>query len=793
MAISILLVFHASAPGATTNDYRTVSSGDWSTVGAWERYNGSSWVAAVAAPTSAANAIAIRNGHSIEVTSGVTVDQFTIESGGNLIVASGVIFTVANGTGDDLTITGSMDNQGTIQFNGSTSEFKILGTLKNSGTINGVPYVLTGGVYQHNFSSTVGYMPACYWFSGSTLEVIGYTSYTGTMSVGAQTFANVTWNCPDQTGAIVLASQFNNMTGLLTISSTGSGSLVMNNTTLGETFSFTGGYTQMGGIVDLASSSGATTLYISGDVYLAGGTITETGSATRSFFSFAGSSEQELTVSPGFVFSNLVGMYIYPSATVTLTQLLTLDDATLAVGGRLNCGAYVVSGPSFSLASAGTLSIGHSNGITASSADGNIQTTSRSFSTAGYYVYNCASGMSYSGDGLPSTVARLSSSNSGGSLVLQHDVTVSEQLTLDQPMQLGTLGEYNLVLESGGTLSGSSYVCTGGTGKFARYFPGAGTYAFPVGTTGAYTPCSVTLSGGSYTSAHLDVNVHATKHSSNSSSTNYLNRYWAITSGGISGATYSASFTYVDGDIAGSEPALYCGRYSGSEWILGNATTTGTNTMSIDGQTSFSDFTGGESGAVPVQISLFAANRADAGVRLTWTTLSEVNNYGFYVQRRSEAERVFSDIPDAFIPGNGTTAAQHEYSYTDADASTGSRAYRLRQVDLNGAESFTQEVLVETATDVAAEELPTTFALAQNFPNPFNPKTVVSCQLSVASNVRLSVFDMLGREVAVLINEQKAAGKYAATWDASGMASGVYYYRLTTSGFTDTKRMLLLR
>jgi hypothetical protein len=85
------------------------------------------------------------------------------------------------------------------------------------------------------------------------------------------------------------------------------------------------------------------------------------------------------------------------------------------------------------------------------------------------------------------------------------------------------------------------------------------------------------------------------------------------------------------------------------------------------------------------------------------------------------------------------------------------------------------------------------FALQQNYPNPFNPKTVVSSQLPVASNVKLVVYDMLGREVAVLVSERRAAGRYQDTFDASRLASGVYFYRMTAGSFVASKQMSLVK
>jgi glucuronoarabinoxylan endo-1,4-beta-xylanase len=89
--------------------------------------------------------------------------------------------------------------------------------------------------------------------------------------------------------------------------------------------------------------------------------------------------------------------------------------------------------------------------------------------------------------------------------------------------------------------------------------------------------------------------------------------------------------------------------------------------------------------------------------------------------------------------------------------------------------------------------LPTSYALEQSYPNPFNPRTVVSSQLPVASDVTLVVYDVLGREVAVLVNERRAAGSYQDTFDASGLSSGVYIYRLRAGSFVQSRTMLLLK
>ena len=92
-----------------------------------------------------------------------------------------------------------------------------------------------------------------------------------------------------------------------------------------------------------------------------------------------------------------------------------------------------------------------------------------------------------------------------------------------------------------------------------------------------------------------------------------------------------------------------------------------------------------------------------------------------------------------------------------------------------------------------SSEVPTTFALEQNYPNPFNPTTVVSCRVPVACNVTLVVYNLLGQEVAVLVDKQKPAGRYEFKFDGTGVASGVYVYRLTAGEDVATRKMVLFR
>ncbi|MBP1658260.1 MAG: hypothetical protein H6Q31_2861, partial [Bacteroidetes bacterium] len=120
---------------------------------------------------------------------------------------------------------------------------------------------------------------------------------------------------------------------------------------------------------------------------------------------------------------------------------------------------------------------------------------------------------------------------------------------------------------------------------------------------------------------------------------------------------------------------------------------------------------------------------------------------------------------------------------------------------LQDAENARITQWLETGVDpgaVAVEvlrggEAPSTYALAQNYPNPFNPSTTIRYELPKSSTVRLSVYDLLGREVSVLVNESRNAGVHETTYDAAGLSSGVYFVRMQAGSFVETKTLLLIR
>jgi hypothetical protein len=186
---------------------------------------------------------------------------------------------------------------------------------------------------------------------------------------------------------------------------------------------------------------------------------------------------------------------------------------------------------------------------------------------------------------------------------------------------------------------------------------------------------------------------------------------------------------------------------------------------------------------LPVELVSFRGTATAQGVQLTWQTASEQNNAGFEVQRRSEKASEWQVL--GFVRGAGTTAEAQSYTFLDKSAS-GKVQYRLKQIDFDGQFEYSNVIEVDAG-------LPKQFALEQNYPNPFNPSTTIRYQLPVASEVKLEVYDVLGKKIATLVNERQSAGSYQVVWNASGLSSGTYFYRLQAGTFVETKKMIMVK
>ena len=198
---------------------------------------------------------------------------------------------------------------------------------------------------------------------------------------------------------------------------------------------------------------------------------------------------------------------------------------------------------------------------------------------------------------------------------------------------------------------------------------------------------------------------------------------------------------------------------------------------------------------LPIQLASFSGTATAGAVTLAWSTFSEVNNYGFYVERRAGTDSLYRTV-SGLVPGAGTSLEVHHYSWTDTGVSAGRYLYRLRQVDLDASETHSSEIAVTVPAVLAVgpEPAPRVFELRQNYPNPFNPATTVKFSVAKQEYATVKVYDMLGEEVLTLFNGTAEPGRYyRLSFDASALPSGLYFYRIVTESRMEVKKMMLLR
>ncbi len=187
---------------------------------------------------------------------------------------------------------------------------------------------------------------------------------------------------------------------------------------------------------------------------------------------------------------------------------------------------------------------------------------------------------------------------------------------------------------------------------------------------------------------------------------------------------------------------------------------------------------------LPVELTSFNVIITSNDAELTWETATEINNYGFNIERKYE-KKDWEKI--GFVEGHGNSNSIKHYSFTDNDLeSIGKVYYRLKQMDINGTFEYSKTV-------EANIKAPENFELSQNYPNPFNPATIIKYVVPTEQKIQLRVFDALGKEVATLVNRQQQPGVYKVNFNASNLASGIYYYQLKSKNYLSIKKMLLIK
>ncbi|HRE41668.1 MAG TPA: choice-of-anchor J domain-containing protein [Ignavibacteria bacterium] len=197
--------------------------------------------------------------------------------------------------------------------------------------------------------------------------------------------------------------------------------------------------------------------------------------------------------------------------------------------------------------------------------------------------------------------------------------------------------------------------------------------------------------------------------------------------------------------------------------------------------------------SLPVELVSFTSLVERNNVKLNWSTATEINNSGFEIERKGGLNESWVKL--GFIDGFGNTNEIKNYNYNDRNLNTGRYNYRLKQIDYNGNFEY-----YDLSSEVTVG-VPDKYDLSQNYPNPFNPVTKINYDLPFDSRVMMKVYDITGREVFTLVNEQKPAGYYTVQFDAGlsgSLASGVYFYKLIANGlngqeFVLTKKIMLVK
>jgi hypothetical protein len=719
----------------------------------WRGANNGSWAVSTnwspTRTTPASNDLMVFNtGTTLTISAVPTqaIGSLTISNNSNITFnGTGGTLTIGDQTGDDIVIV--VSSSLTLGTSGNI-------TLANNATSNigGTLTINAGRTYNTNGTTVVTTV------AGSIINLGTVTSTTATNLV----FSSGSKYQHSQNGGAIPTATWNLSSTCLI---TGTTTTIPTNT--GQSFgNFTWNCTSQ-----TAASTPAAVYNIQGNL-----TVQSTGTA-------AGPGQFRM----GNGTNNVLGNYSQTDGTV---RIGSNTARTLIVGGNLSLtgGTLLMS----SGTAVGTLNVAGNFSHTA----GTITETGTG---SGNIVFNGIGNQTYTGGGTLSNTINFTLNNAAG-LTLNSSVSFPAALTLT----IGNITTGSNVLTLGTDISNrGSLTRTSGTiiGNFKRWFATStiSNVLFPIGTMSKYRPANISFTSaiavaGSLTAAFIPVDPGSAGLPLNDGGTSIVNvgaeGYWSINSGdGLSGGIYSLDLT-ADGfnGVTNVSTLRLIKRATDGNWILQGSNSPGTGTTSTPvvhrtGMSGFSEFGvgGANDNPLPVELSSFSAIIKNGEVILKWRTDTEVNNYGFEVHK-SEINSPKSEWTQiGFVQGNGNSNSPKEYSFIDEKVKTGKYSYRLKQIDTDG--NFEYSKIIEVNI-----ELPAEYELSQNYPNPFNPSTTIRFTIPEPGNVKLIVYNIIGEQIYELMNEYKEAGGHTISFNASGLNSGIYIYKLESNGHVETKK-----
>ncbi len=627
---------NSQTTAAPPSDYRSNGSGDWSNTAIWETYNGSAWIAATSAPDLAAANITVRNGHTINITANLSLDEITIENGAAVNINGGANVTIANGTGTDVTLNGTIKNIGTF-------------TLASGATMN----VGATGVYEDAQPATAGTItiPTATWANGSTFVLSGLIGVAATDYIGLQgvkqSFSNFKINTPNLLTKLLLtrnggtSAPYMEITGTLTVDATGTGSGIQilstgnNNNTL-----VVGNYVQNGGNVQALHNAGS--------------------AATRN-----------VTVLGNFTLTNNA---VYDIANTTGTTATNITYTN--IGGNLSVAStatlqrtQAAAGPVAAIVLNGTAPQSVTSGLTAGTLN---------------YTINNAAGVTLNND---ITINGVLTFTSGKLTTGSNKIVVSSTGSISGGGTGWVIGNLQKAVAAAATAVSFEI---GGTDA---YRPVSLSFSTPV-TTGGDITASVSQTAGDHP------NISGSGLNANKSVNRYwmINNNGLVNADYAATITFDAADVDAGANTSNFIVKKYDGS-AWSAPTTGTKTSTSIQLSETSALAASSQFAIGEASTLPVTISGFKGEVLASGNKLNWTTSTEMNNKGFEVERSVDG-RTFSSIGFISSKGDrGNSSSSLSYSFDDLKPFAGVNYYRLKQVDNDGRSTTSSTISLARSTE----------------------------------------------------------------------------------------------
>jgi fibronectin-binding autotransporter adhesin len=774
----------ASAEFSLIPLYESATTGNWEDQATW-----TTLPQTFTPPRSGSN-VRINNGHTV-TTQPNAIISVTLNSGGSGYAYGDVLNVVQpGGTGGQVTVTG--ESGGVITSirltNGGTGYTTATGVATSyGGSGTGATVNIVASLGKVGNSVTI--------YSGGTLN-LGNTIGHNFSTIAGQGTLRL-----EPTGGGSYVFPGGSATGFL---SSGGGTVEYSGSTNGDLPPTPTGYNN----ILFSNGSGSTASYPNADLTLAGN-LTVNGGGTVS-----NPNNRNITVGGNFNISN--------------NSTYNAGNGTLSVGGNFTgIGTYTFNANGATMPITGrltntsTFNAGSST-ITISGADGGG--TNYSFANTG--TFNAGTGtVTFSGG---------SAQTLGGSFTTFNNLTInksSNNLTLAGSTNQQVNG--TLTLTNGNIITGSNALILGSTSTVAgggnsSYVEGniGGIYTttnalrtYPFGSSGLYRRVGVRGNTSAGTATLLGSLINGSAYSVTSALSGLTNvstiRYYQFQNSGqaltvtqienFRGNTddnigsFASNNTLRIGTAVSDASPVWTGR------TLLSVPNTTTLPIDISTQPFSQSVAASGSGSIfyatlastllsdnplPVELISFAITAVDEGVKLKWETASEVENAGFILSRSRFRDGGFEVLAsyrthDALV-GKGTSTTGGKYEWIDKSKLLPGETYyyKLEDVDFNG---------VIHTVEVKEFTMPKEYSLSQNYPNPFNPSTVVEFNLRLPGRTVLEVYNVLGQRVMTVVDGELSAGSYRYQVNLSGLASGMYLYRLRSRDFVATKKMLLIK